>query len=125
MNVLDERTLKRTFFGNYKPHSDLPSIVDKYMQKVHVTWRSSSHIQSYSQRSIRLLNTCSKGTVFAASFKWKRELEKAIKKQITCQYLSKLNWVTFFEASFVSDFFPFQEVFNLLVSFQWFVNNCN
>ncbi|KAL4196542.1 hypothetical protein AMTRI_Chr04g246660 [Amborella trichopoda] len=73
MNVLNERTPKRTFFENYKPHSDLPSIVNKYMEKMHVTWRSSSHIQSHSQRSIRLLNTCSKGTDFATSFEWKSE----------------------------------------------------
>ncbi|KAF2299091.1 hypothetical protein GH714_030540 [Hevea brasiliensis] len=33
MNVLNERTLKGTFFGNYKPRSDLPSVVEKYMNK--------------------------------------------------------------------------------------------
>lgn len=33
MNVLNERTLKGTFFGNYKPRSDLPSVVEKYMSK--------------------------------------------------------------------------------------------
>ncbi|KAL4201868.1 hypothetical protein AMTRI_Chr02g218140 [Amborella trichopoda] len=44
-NVLNERTLKGTFFTNYKPHSDFTSIVDKYMKKVNATWRSSSHIQ--------------------------------------------------------------------------------
>ncbi|KAL4183334.1 hypothetical protein AMTRI_Chr11g97670 [Amborella trichopoda] len=73
MNVLNERTLKGTLFGNYKLHSDLPSIVDKYMKKVHVTWRSSSYIQSHSQRSIRHLNTCLNGTTFDASFEWKSE----------------------------------------------------
>ncbi|KAL4201464.1 hypothetical protein AMTRI_Chr02g216220 [Amborella trichopoda] len=73
MNVLNERNLKETFFGNYKPHSDLPSIIDKYMKNVHVIWRSSSHIQSHSQRSIRRLNTCSKGKTFTASFEWKSE----------------------------------------------------
>lgn len=34
MNLLNERTLKGTFFGNYKPRSDLPSVVEKYMNKV-------------------------------------------------------------------------------------------
>jgi len=34
MNFLSERTLKGTFFGNYKPRSDLPSVVEKYMNKV-------------------------------------------------------------------------------------------
>ncbi|KAI8535706.1 hypothetical protein RHMOL_Rhmol10G0194500 [Rhododendron molle] len=33
MNVLNEKTLKGTFFGNYKPRSDLPSVVEKYMSK--------------------------------------------------------------------------------------------
>ncbi|XP_031248571.1 alcohol dehydrogenase 1-like isoform X2 [Pistacia vera] len=33
MNLLNERTLKGTFFGNYKPRSDLPSVVEKYMTK--------------------------------------------------------------------------------------------
>ncbi|OMO77574.1 Alcohol dehydrogenase superfamily, zinc-type [Corchorus olitorius] len=33
VNLLNERTLKGTFFGNYKPCSDLPSVVEKYMNK--------------------------------------------------------------------------------------------
>ncbi|RVW32716.1 Alcohol dehydrogenase 1 [Vitis vinifera] len=33
VNLLNERTLKGTFFGNYKPRSDLPSVVEKYMNK--------------------------------------------------------------------------------------------
>ncbi|KAL3324316.1 hypothetical protein AABB24_038478 [Solanum stoloniferum] len=33
MNFLNERTLKGTFFGNYKPRSDIPSVVEKYMNK--------------------------------------------------------------------------------------------
>ncbi|CAN1801803.1 Alcohol dehydrogenase 1 [Linum perenne] len=33
VNFLNERTLKGTFFGNYKPRSDLPSVVEKYMSK--------------------------------------------------------------------------------------------
>ncbi|KAF5942433.1 hypothetical protein HYC85_020075, partial [Camellia sinensis] len=33
MNLLNERTLKGTFFGNYKPRTDLPSVVEKYMNK--------------------------------------------------------------------------------------------
>ncbi|KAB1220910.1 Alcohol dehydrogenase class-P [Morella rubra] len=31
--ILSERTLKGTFFGNYKPHSDIPNVVEKYMNK--------------------------------------------------------------------------------------------
>ena len=34
MNFLNERTLKGTFFGNYKPRTDLPSVVEKYMTGV-------------------------------------------------------------------------------------------
>lgn len=34
VNFLNERTLKGTFFGNYKPRTDLPSVVEMYMKKV-------------------------------------------------------------------------------------------
>lgn len=34
MNFLNERTLKGTFFGNYKPRTDLPGVVEMYMNKV-------------------------------------------------------------------------------------------
>ncbi|XP_043726154.1 alcohol dehydrogenase [Telopea speciosissima] len=33
MNFLNERTLKGTFYGNYKPRTDIPSVVEKYMNK--------------------------------------------------------------------------------------------
>ncbi|XP_021285438.1 alcohol dehydrogenase-like [Herrania umbratica] len=33
INLLNERTLKGTLFGNYKPRSDLPSVVEKYTRK--------------------------------------------------------------------------------------------
>ncbi|KAH6824115.1 alcohol dehydrogenase 1 [Perilla frutescens var. hirtella] len=33
LNFLNERTLKGTFFGNYKARSDLPSVVEMYMKK--------------------------------------------------------------------------------------------
>ncbi|XP_039120020.1 LOW QUALITY PROTEIN: alcohol dehydrogenase 1-like [Dioscorea cayenensis subsp. rotundata] len=33
MNLLHQRTLKGTLFGNYKPRTDLPAIVEKYMNK--------------------------------------------------------------------------------------------
>nr|ACS49662.1 alcohol dehydrogenase family-3 [Oryza ridleyi] len=32
-NFLNERTLKGTFFGNYKPRTDLPGVVEMYMNK--------------------------------------------------------------------------------------------
>ncbi|KAF7847613.1 hypothetical protein BT93_L2786 [Corymbia citriodora subsp. variegata] len=31
--ALNERTLKGTSFGNYKPWSELPSVVDMYLNK--------------------------------------------------------------------------------------------
>ncbi|KAM1568678.1 hypothetical protein ACFX10_033879 [Malus domestica] len=33
MNFLNERTLKGSFYGNYKPRTDLPGVVEKYMNK--------------------------------------------------------------------------------------------
>ena len=33
MNFLNEKTLKGTFFGNYKPRTDLPNVVELYMKK--------------------------------------------------------------------------------------------
>ncbi|VVA33458.1 PREDICTED: alcohol, partial [Prunus dulcis] len=33
VNFLNERTLKGTFYGNYKPRSDLPGVVEMYMNK--------------------------------------------------------------------------------------------
>ncbi|XP_065616882.1 alcohol dehydrogenase 1-like [Quercus suber] len=33
MNILNERTLKGTFFGNFKPRSNLPSVVERYTNK--------------------------------------------------------------------------------------------
>jgi len=33
LNFLSERTLKGTFFGNYKPRSDLPGLVELYLAK--------------------------------------------------------------------------------------------
>ncbi|KAL5555529.1 hypothetical protein UlMin_037765 [Ulmus minor] len=33
VNFLNEKPLKGTFFGNYKPRSDLPSVVDMYLNK--------------------------------------------------------------------------------------------
>jgi alcohol dehydrogenase class-P len=34
INLLDERTLKGTTYGNYKPRTDLPNVVEKYMKGV-------------------------------------------------------------------------------------------
>jgi alcohol dehydrogenase class-P len=40
MNFLNERTLKGTFFGNYKPRTDLPNVVELYMKKVNTNRES-------------------------------------------------------------------------------------
>ncbi|XP_052484786.1 alcohol dehydrogenase 1 [Gossypium raimondii] len=33
VNLLNEKTVKGAFFGNYKPRSDIPAVVEKYMNK--------------------------------------------------------------------------------------------
>ncbi|WZY97514.1 hypothetical protein YC2023_069843 [Brassica napus] len=33
MKLLNERNIKGTFFGNYKPKTDIPGVVKKYMNK--------------------------------------------------------------------------------------------
>lgn len=43
MNFLNGRTLKGTFFGNYKPRSDLPGVVEQYMNKVIFNLQHSFH----------------------------------------------------------------------------------
>ncbi|KAI7740148.1 hypothetical protein M8C21_018276 [Ambrosia artemisiifolia] len=48
MNLLNERTLKGTFFGNYKPRSDIPSVVEKYMNK-----RSNTSMSTTTSQVIR------------------------------------------------------------------------
>lgn len=45
INLLNERTLKGTFFGNYKPRTDLPSVVDMYMNKVVIVYLNLLEIQ--------------------------------------------------------------------------------
>lgn len=49
MNILNERTLKGTFFGNYKPRSDLPSVVEKYMNKELELEKFITHEVSFSE----------------------------------------------------------------------------
>ncbi|KAG2316067.1 hypothetical protein Bca52824_019189 [Brassica carinata] len=34
MKMLNERTLKGTFFGNYKPKTDIPGVVEKYNKEL-------------------------------------------------------------------------------------------
>ncbi|KAL9252810.1 Alcohol dehydrogenase 1-like protein [Drosera capensis] len=33
VNFLNERTLKGTFYGNFKPRSDIPKVVEMYLKK--------------------------------------------------------------------------------------------
>ncbi|KAK9096361.1 hypothetical protein Sjap_021858 [Stephania japonica] len=49
MNVLNERTLKGTFFGNYKPRSDIPAVVEKYMKKELELEKFITHEVSFSE----------------------------------------------------------------------------
>ncbi|KAL9449653.1 hypothetical protein AB3S75_011553 [Citrus x aurantiifolia] len=49
MNLLNERTLKGTFFGNYKPRSDLPSVVEKYMNKEMELEKFITHAVPFSE----------------------------------------------------------------------------
>ncbi|CAA3031833.1 alcohol dehydrogenase 1-like [Olea europaea subsp. europaea] len=49
INLLNERTLKGTFFGNYKPRTDLPSIVDMYMNKKLELDKFITHHLSFSE----------------------------------------------------------------------------
>ncbi|CAA7059580.1 unnamed protein product [Microthlaspi erraticum] len=47
MNFLNERTLKGTFFGNYKPKNDIPGVVEKYMNGLwFLLWTFSDLIAS-------------------------------------------------------------------------------
>lgn len=49
MNFLNERTLKGTFFGNYKPRTDIPLVVEKYMNKVSLKFHMQS-LLSFKQK---------------------------------------------------------------------------
>ncbi|KAL4615075.1 hypothetical protein ACB092_07G098500 [Castanea dentata] len=49
MNILNERTIKGTFFGNYKPRFDLPSVVEKYMNKELELEKFITHEVSFSE----------------------------------------------------------------------------
>lgn len=49
INLLNERTLKGTFFGNYKPLSDIPSVVEKYMNKELELDKFITHQVSFSE----------------------------------------------------------------------------
>ena len=57
MNLLNERTLKGTFFGNYKPKTDIPGVVKKYMNK-ELELEKFSLTQYHFLRSTRPLLTC-------------------------------------------------------------------
>ncbi|KAH7525183.1 alcohol dehydrogenase 1 [Ziziphus jujuba] len=48
VNFLAERTLKGTFYGNYKPLSDLPNVVDRYMNKGLELEKFITHSVSFS-----------------------------------------------------------------------------
>ncbi|TYK27313.1 alcohol dehydrogenase 1 [Cucumis melo var. makuwa] len=49
MNFLNERTLKGTFFGNYKPRTDIPGVVEKYLNKELELEKFITHTVSFSE----------------------------------------------------------------------------
>lgn len=49
VNFLNERTLKGTFFGNYKPRSDIPGVVEKYMNKELELEKFITHSVTFSE----------------------------------------------------------------------------
>ncbi|XP_047341643.1 alcohol dehydrogenase 2-like [Impatiens glandulifera] len=49
VNFLNERTLKGTFFGNYKPRTDIPSVVERYMNKELELEKFITHEVSFSE----------------------------------------------------------------------------
>ncbi|KAK6924241.1 Alcohol dehydrogenase-like, C-terminal [Dillenia turbinata] len=49
MNVLNERTLKGTFFGNFKPRTDLPSVIEMYMNKKLEVEKFITHEVTFSE----------------------------------------------------------------------------
>ncbi|KAM5551123.1 hypothetical protein ABKV19_026116 [Rosa sericea] len=49
MNFLQERTLKGAFYGNYKPRTDLPGVVEKYMNKEMEVDKFITHSVSLSE----------------------------------------------------------------------------
>jgi alcohol dehydrogenase class-P len=49
MNFLSEKTLKGTFFGNYKPRTDLPEVVEMYMRKELELEKFITHSVPFSQ----------------------------------------------------------------------------
>jgi len=49
VNFLNERTLKGTFFGNYKPRTDIPSVVEKYMTGELELEKFITHTVSFSE----------------------------------------------------------------------------
>ncbi|KAL0438187.1 UNVERIFIED_CONTAM: Alcohol dehydrogenase 2 [Sesamum latifolium] len=49
MNFLNERTLKGTFYGNYKPRSDIPSVVEMYMKKELEVEKFITHEVSFAE----------------------------------------------------------------------------
>ncbi|PRQ24870.1 putative alcohol dehydrogenase [Rosa chinensis] len=49
VNFLNEKTLKGTFYGNYKPRTDLPGVVEKYMNKELELNKFITHSVSFSE----------------------------------------------------------------------------
>ncbi|KAH0921285.1 hypothetical protein HID58_021303, partial [Brassica napus] len=50
MKLLNERNIKGTFFGNYKPKTDIPGVVKKYMNK-------ELELEKFSLTQLTMVNT--------------------------------------------------------------------
>ncbi|KAJ0578897.1 Alcohol dehydrogenase 1 [Helianthus annuus] len=78
MNLLNERTLKGTFFGNYKPRSDIPSVVEKYMNKELELEKFITHEVPFSE-----INKAFELMLKGEGLRLKKKKKKKKKKTIT------------------------------------------
>ncbi|CAA6660354.1 unnamed protein product [Spirodela intermedia] len=73
VNFLTERTLKGTFYGNYKPRSDIPGVVEKYMNKELELEKFITHEVPFSEIN-KAFDLMFREKASDASFAWKTEL---------------------------------------------------
>lgn len=95
INLLNERTLKGTFFGNYKPRTDIPGVVEKYMKKVEYNLRTIrfSFYTSINSRCSWSINLNSLGFRMLKGNKWfvmqELEVEKFITHKVNLSDINK------------------------------------
>lgn len=91
VNFLNERTLKGTFYGNYKPRTDLPSVVEKYMNGVSLHTHTRVYILIFAVYKIIQIDVLSDNMVFICrNWNWRNSSltpfhsQKLTKLLITC-----------------------------------------